>query len=144
MAESENTAGVLLRVSRTTLVTVETARTLVEPGGGGDGGAGWPSVGRTVLVEEAADVPARKVLTSPTANVEGSISKSIPPDLELDGSAVNVVGHGWGGIISVGSGLGVPGEMVRVKFRRVNVDVTNMVDVKGLRVTAPVQGNVIV
>lgn len=46
--------------------------------------------------------------------------------------------------MSVGSGLGVPGEMVRVKFRRVNVDVTTMVDVKGLRVTAPVQGNVIV
>lgn len=44
----------------------------------------------------------------------------------------------------VGSGLGVPGEMVRVKFRRVNVDVTTMVDVKGLRVTAPVQGNVMV
>lgn len=44
----------------------------------------------------------------------------------------------------MGSGLGAPGEMVRVKFRRVNVDVTNMVDVKGLRVTAPVQGNVIV
>lgn len=44
----------------------------------------------------------------------------------------------------MGSGLGVPGEMVRVKFRRVNVDVTTMVDVKGLRVTAPVQGNVIV
>lgn len=46
--------------------------------------------------------------------------------------------------MSVGSGLGVPGEMVMVKFRRVNVDVTIMVDVKGLRVTAPVQGNVIV
>lgn len=46
--------------------------------------------------------------------------------------------------MSVGSGLGLPGEMVRVKFRRVNVDVTTMVDVKGLRVTAPVQGNVIV
>lgn len=46
--------------------------------------------------------------------------------------------------MSVGSGLGVPGEMVRVKFWRVNVDVTNMVGVKGLRVTAPVQGNVIV
>lgn len=44
----------------------------------------------------------------------------------------------------MGSGLGAPGEMVRVKFRRVNVDVMNMVDVKGLRVTAPVQGNVIV
>lgn len=46
--------------------------------------------------------------------------------------------------MSVGIGLGVPGEMVRVKFRRVNVDVTTMVDVRGLRVTAPVQGNVIV
>lgn len=46
--------------------------------------------------------------------------------------------------MSVGSGLGVPGEMVRVKFRRVNVDVTTTVDVKGLRVTAPVQGNVTV
>lgn len=44
----------------------------------------------------------------------------------------------------MGSGLGVPGEMVMVKFRRVNVDVTNMVGVKGLRVTAPVQGKVIV
>lgn len=46
--------------------------------------------------------------------------------------------------MSVGSGLGVPGEMVRVKFRRVKVDVTTMVDIKGLTVTAPVQGNVIV
>lgn len=46
--------------------------------------------------------------------------------------------------MSVGSGLGVPGEMVMVKFRSVNVDVTTMVDIKGLIVTAPVQGNVIV
>lgn len=46
--------------------------------------------------------------------------------------------------MSVGSGLGVPGKMVRVRFRRVNVDVTTMVDTKGLRVTAPVQGRVIV
>lgn len=46
--------------------------------------------------------------------------------------------------MSVGSGLGVPGKMVRVKFRRVKVDVTTMVDIKGLTVTAPVQGNVIV
>lgn len=46
--------------------------------------------------------------------------------------------------MSVGSGLGAPGEMVRVKFRRVKVDVTTMVDIKGLTVTAPVQGNVIV
>lgn len=138
MAESENTAGVLLRVWRAKLVTLEAAGTLFEPRA--DGGAGWPNVARTVLGEEAA----RKVLTSLTANIEVSISKSVPSDLELDGSAVNVVGHGWGGIISVGSGLGAPGAMVRVKFRRVNVDVTNMVDIKGLRVTAPVQGNVIV
>lgn len=44
----------------------------------------------------------------------------------------------------MGRGLGVPGKMVTVKFRRIKVDVTNMVDVKGLTVTAPAQGNVTV
>lgn len=63
-----------MRVSRTELVVVETAKTddeagfiLVVPGNGGgaggEGGAGWPVVGRIVLGEEAADVASRKLLT---------------------------------------------------------------------------------
>lgn len=84
MVESESTAGVSLRVSRTALVTVETAKTddeagfiLVAPGGrgGGKGGAGWPRVGRIVL-GAAAVVAVRKVLTPATAKVEVSLDLS--------------------------------------------------------------------
>lgn len=75
-----------MRVSRTTLVTVETAKTdveasfiLVERGGGGGGderGAGWPVVGRIVLGAEAADVASRKLLAPATANVEALLDIS--------------------------------------------------------------------
>lgn len=82
MVESESTAGVSLRVSRTALVTVETAKTddeagfiLVAPGGGGKGGDGWPRVGRIVL-GAAAVVAVRKVLTPATAKVEVSLDIS--------------------------------------------------------------------
>lgn len=92
-------------------------------------------------------VGLRELLTTAAGSVEDSldISKAFEVGFkELEDRAVNVVGHGCGGMMSVGSGLGVPGEMVRVKFRRVKVDVITMVDIKGLTVTAPVQGNVIV
>lgn len=78
-----------MRVSRTTLVTVETAKTDVEAGfilialggggGGGDGDerpAGWPVVDRIVLGAEAADVASRKLLAPSTANVEVSLDIS--------------------------------------------------------------------
>lgn len=83
MVESESTAGVLLRVSRTTLVTVETAKTddeagfiLVAPGGGGEGGGAWPVVGRIVLGAAAKVVGVRKELTPATAKVEVSLDLS--------------------------------------------------------------------
>lgn len=87
MVESESTTGVLLRVSRMTLVTVETAKTDDEAmfmlvalggggGGGGEGGAGWPVVGRIVLAGAAAVVAVRKLLTPATANVEVSLDLS--------------------------------------------------------------------